>query len=326
MAYRLGSDVTDKVLNTIATAWIVRADTKQTIGKVRIDPIALLCGKTEVCLDQLRVDPVSQDGSALQVGRSTPSQSWQLAGYAGSCGLPDHHAGVLIVHNKAVRCAEGITLITFQNLLQRNQPHTLLLCILLTHAALRDTQLLPGSSLTAKMRLQEIDWLRPSTAASASPPPSAGATRSPAAPAAPPMVQVIAPIAADDPDARPRALIPEDQAAGCNVLELQELQLAGVPASYKAAAAAAQGRLSVTAGAHGVLDDQDAACWHAHVQCICVNAKHIRLLCSVVTSTASQAVTCELSCHCRAGDPSNMQPAQPRGAGVPRRRAGHSRW
>jgi uncharacterized membrane protein len=73
VAYRLGPDVTDKVLNTIATAWIVRADTKQVIGKVRIDPIALLCGKTEIYLDQLRVDPVSQDGSALQVGRSTSS-------------------------------------------------------------------------------------------------------------------------------------------------------------------------------------------------------------------------------------------------------------
>jgi hypothetical protein len=55
--------------------------------------------------------------------------------------------------------------------------------------------------------------------------------------------------AADEPGARPRLLVPEEEAAGCNVVELQELVLRAAPQAYKAAAAAAQGRLSLTAGA-----------------------------------------------------------------------------
>ena len=42
--------------------------------------------------------------------------------------------------------------------------------------------------------------------------------------------------------------MPESEAGACNVVELQELRLTGAPAGYKTASAAAQGRLSVTAG------------------------------------------------------------------------------
>jgi hypothetical protein len=106
-------------------------------------------------------------------------------------------------------------------------------------------QLAPGSSLSATVRLQEVDNLRPPSAASPTPSSRASGFVAPA-----PQLPTLSPAAvADEPGARPRLLVPEEDASGCNVVELHELVLRGAPPAYKAAAAAAQGRLSLTAGA-----------------------------------------------------------------------------
>jgi hypothetical protein len=99
-----------------------------------------------------------------------------------------------------------------------------------------------------------VQLLRPPSAAAS---PAAGQQqvppgRSSGSLASAPQLQTLSCAAlADEPGARPWHLVPPEAAAGCNVVELQELVLRAVPAAYKAAAAAAQGRLSLTAGGRG---------------------------------------------------------------------------
>jgi hypothetical protein len=75
VAFTLSAPETaDRVLNTAGTAYLVRADTKQTVGRARIDTLSLLTsGKAEAAFASLPFEPVPQEASGACQVTSSPS-------------------------------------------------------------------------------------------------------------------------------------------------------------------------------------------------------------------------------------------------------------